>query len=561
MYEEEKKLAEKLIEFMTDIDPYEYNDVAGGNSRDDMLENTIEQLSLPSTKFALDVLHHIQSYAENGNPSDLSEEERATNAAVKSISDEVKKFMKVKTASNIVVSAPDYIQKTAEFEDKLPWDAVYSELDNVYGREKLVKELSAMAEKQPEIAGSYAQAIENICIYNQMRMEQQLGHNFTDKECLVQAASKAFYGSHKNDVLPVARYGNYTAETKEFTDEELNQSIVQTTISMNIGGKLDPFAVLSLNTDSKQAILEFLEEADVAVTDKITALENFYAETFAKSGVEFMAMYPERFEEIEFSEARCVEKDDDGNVILSFEDEDERINLNARVQIQAAEMIIDKSVSQMDIDKINKLIITPVEEVSGTPFIDPDNKNHLCFNIDGTVIEIPLTSTEKKDMAIYLEDVEKGELLVERNQKMNELINNEETTLIFDAIESAGFEVRYNGDDRYAVFDTSDGSKYAEGFEKPSEVIDVLSTFVADYSLDGLAKDAREQGFDNVPQTCDEWREAIIRPDMQEFVEGHKTEIAEMLLISNPQRIDEKVDMKELADMFKEPSRGKEDLE
>lgn len=550
MYKTEKALAEKLIDFMREIDPYEYADAAEGNSRDEMLDSTVEQLTNPSVKFALDVLHHIQSYDIEGE-----------NPEVKSISDEIKDFMKTKTASNIVISAPDYIQKVGEFEDKLPWDAVYSELDNVYGREKLIKELSAMAEKQPEIAGSYAQAIENICIYNQMRMEQQLGHNFTDKECLVQAASKAFYGSHKDDVLPVAKYGNYTAETKEFTDEEFNQSIVQTTISMDIGGKSDPFAVLLFNTDSKQAILEFPEETAVTVTNgKIIALENFYAETFEKSGVEFMSMYPERFEEIEFSEAHCIERDEDSNILLSF-DEDEILNLNARVQAQAVEMSQDSSVPQLYTDKVNELIMSPVDEVSGTPFIAPDNKNHLCFNIDGMVIEIPLTSTEKKDMAIYLEDVEKGELLVERNRKENELINNEETTLIFDAIESAGFEVRYNGDDRYAVFDTSDGSKYAEGFEKPSEVIDVLSTFVADYSLDGLARDAREQGLDNVPQTCDEWREAVIRPDMQEFVEGHKTEIAEMLLISNPQRIDEKVDMKELADMFKEPSRGKEDLE
>lgn len=550
MYETEKALAEKLIGFMSEIDPYEYADVTEGNSRDEMLDGTVEQLTNPSIKFALDVLHHVQSYDVEGE-----------NPEVKSISDEIKDFMKTKTASNIVISAPDYIQKVGEFEDKLPWDAVYSELDNVYGREKLVKELSAMKEKQPEVAESYEQAIENICIYNQMRMEQQLGHNFTDKECLVQAASKAFYGSHKGDVLPVTKYGAYTAETEEYTDSEFNQLIAQTTINMDLEGKPEPFAMLLLNTDSKQAILEFPEETAVTVTDgKIIALENFYAETFEKSGVEFMSMYPERFEEIEFSEAHCIEKDEDGNILLSF-DEDEIPNLNARVQAQAVEMSLDSSVPQIYTDKVNELIMSPVDEVSGTPFIAPDNKNHLCFNIDGMVIEIPLTSTEKKDMAIYLEDVEKGELLVERNRKENELINNEETTLIFDAIESAGFEVRYNGDDRYAVFDTSDGSKYAEGFEKPSEVIDVLSTFVADYSLDGLARDAREQGLDNVPQTCDEWREAVIRPDMQEFVEGHKTEIAEILLISNPQRIDEKVDMKELADMFKEPSKGKEDLE
>lgn len=550
MYETEKALAEKLIGFMSEIDPYEYADVTEGNSRDEMLDGTVEQLTNPSIKFALDVLHHVQSYDVEGE-----------NPEVKSISDEIKDFMKTKTASNIVISAPDYIQKVGEFEDKLPWDAVYSELDNVYGREKLVKELSAMKEKQPEVAESYEQAIENICIYNQMRMEQQLGHNFTDKECLVQAASKAFYGSHKGDVLPVTKYGAYTAETEEYTDSEFNQLIAQTTINMDLEGKPEPFAMLLLNTDSKQAILEFPEETAVTVTDgKIIALENFYAETFEKSGVEFMSMYPERFEEIEFSEAHCIEKDEDGNILLSF-DEDEIPNLNARVQAQAVEMSLDSSVPQIYTDKVNELIMSPVDEVSGTPFIAPDNKNHLCFNIDGMVIEIPLTSTEKKDMAICLEDVEKGELLVERNRKENELINNEETTLIFDAIESAGFEVRYNGDDRYAVFDTSDGSKYAEGFEKPSEVIDVLSTFVADYSLDGLARDAREQGLDNVPQTCDEWREAVIRPDMQEFVEGHKTEIAEILLISNPQRIDEKVDMKELADMFKEPSKGKEDLE
>ncbi|MBR0540611.1 MAG: hypothetical protein IJK26_00170, partial [Clostridia bacterium] len=423
LYETEKALAEKLIDFMSEIDPYEYADVMEGNSRDEMLDGTVEQLTNPSIKFALDVLHHVQSYDIEGE-----------NPEVKSISDEIKDFMKTKTASNIVISAPDYIQKVGEFEDKLPWDAVYSELDNVYGREKLIKELSVMAEKQPEIAESYAQAIENVCIYNQMRMEQQLGHNFTDKECLVQAASKAFYGSHKGDVLPVAKYGAYTAETEEYTDSEFNQLIAQTTISMDLEGKPEPFAMLSLNTDSKQAILEFPEETAVTVTDgKIIALENFYAETFEKSGVEFMSMYPERFEEIEFSEAHCIEKDEDGNILLSF-DEDEIPNLNARVQAQAVEMSLDSSVPQIYTDKVNELIMSPVDEISGTPFIDPDNKNHLCFNIDGMVIEIPLTSTEMQDMASYFEDVQKGFMFIERNRKENELINNEETTLVFDAI-------------------------------------------------------------------------------------------------------------------------------
>jgi hypothetical protein len=138
------------------------------------------------------------------------------------------------------------------------------------------------------------------------------------------------------------------------------------------------------------------------------------------------------------------------------------------------------------------------------------------------------------------------------SKRIDELIKDDEKELVYDMIESANFDLVKQDDGGFTVRDTVNGNEdYAVDLETASDVIGALSTYVCDNSLDYLANEARGQGIDNIPQTADEWREAVTRPDLQEFISSHETEIAEIVLVADPDRMNAKVDLNEIADMFK----------
>jgi len=138
-----------------------------------------------------------------------------------------------------------------------------------------------------------------------------------------------------------------------------------------------------------------------------------------------------------------------------------------------------------------------------------------------------------------------------KEERINELIGNE-TELVYDMIESTSYELREGKDGTFSIYDTVNNETVEEGIENVSFVVDYC---VGDNNLDSLEQEAHHQGISNIPQTGDEWRNAVTRPDLQDFIEGHKGEVAEVLLAADPDRMNEKVDLKELADMFKEPSK------
>ena len=64
-----------------------------------------------------------------------------------------------------------------------------------------------------------------------------------------------------------------------------------------------------------------------------------------------------------------------------------------------------------------------------------------------------------------------------------------------------------------------------------------LSAVLSDSLYKKLAQDAETAGIKDIPGTADEWRNAVARTDLQDFIESHRTEIAEMCLIADTDKL------------------------
>ena len=155
---------------------------------------------------------------------------------------------------------------------------------------------------------------------------------------------------------------------------------------------------------------------------------------------------------------------------------------------------------------------------------------------------------------ISVDDVLKLEEEQRRETAINALIGNaltgfadEEYNLVYDMIESKDYAIVQNNSGSYDIYDKVNNEIAGSGFDSVSSVIDYV---VGDNILDELEHEAHQQGISNIPQTGDEWREAVIRPDLQDFINGHQTEIGQVLLIADPDRMNKNISLKELADDF-----------
>ena len=150
---------------------------------------------------------------------------------------------------------------------------------------------------------------------------------------------------------------------------------------------------------------------------------------------------------------------------------------------------------------------------------------------------------------ISVDDIPKLEEEQRRETAINALIGfaDEEYNLVYNMIESKDYAIIQNNSGSYDVYDKVNNEIVELGFDSVSSVIDYV---VGDNILDELEHEAHQQGISNIPQTGDEWREAVIRPDLQDFINGHQTEIGQVLLIADPDRMNKNISLKELADDF-----------
>ena len=568
----ERALVETIADFIQNVDPYGFADNV--DDVEQALATAEKQFSEPLVAPVLEALHTVQSYYSTGSPDELSDEERITNEAVKSISSEIQGFMKNKTVAQINAIDPEIAAQTAAFEDRELLEAIEASLDNKYGRQQLTKDLIKLKTENPDKADAINQAVENIAVYNQMYEEQQAERFFSRQECIEKAINSSYYSSHMGDALPYAKFGDFTVESHEDVDKGYHTKF-QSVISMDVTHKetasrtAEPFAILTLDVDRREALLEFPEQTTAPIfTSEMAAVDNAYAEIFKKAYVDMVTMFPERFEEIDFSAAEVKEIDDDKNIILTF-DEDELANLQSRIGFAITEGLIDAVNRGDDIVSDYKTVRDAYydNKLSGDLFIDPDDDKNLYFTQEGIdcPIPMPLTSTERSDMKEFADKALGKEEPVmtpekERAIKIDQIIGCE-PELVYDLIESADFKLITNEDGTIDVYDNDRGEIAADNVTAPSVAVDALGIYGGDTLLDELAKDARNAGISNVPDTGEEWQNAVTRPDMQEFIEGHKTEVAEVLLIADPERMDRKVDLKDVADMFKEPTKEQDDID
>lgn len=145
------------------------------------------------------------------------------------------------------------------------------------------------------------------------------------------------------------------------------------------------------------------------------------------------------------------------------------------------------------------------------------------------------------------------------HDRINEILGNNDASLIYDIVESNDYKIKSVSETEYRGFDIIDtvNNEKVRHVYTANQLIDYC---LNDHFFDYLEHEAHQQGISNIPQSGDEWRTAVTRPDLQDFIEGHKTEIAEALLIADWNRVGQ-IDLKEVAEMFKEADKEKEDIE
>lgn len=139
-------------------------------------------------------------------------------------------------------------------------------------------------------------------------------------------------------------------------------------------------------------------------------------------------------------------------------------------------------------------------------------------------------------------------LLKEAKECVNEVkydyYRQKDSELIYDMIESANCSVKVNEAGTYDVYDSVKGEYRATDCENLLQVIDSLDTLVENNLLDYTANELyQSDDFEKhgegveIPQTAEEWKAIFDSPDFAEFSAGHQTEMQEIALLADPNRL------------------------
>lgn len=139
-------------------------------------------------------------------------------------------------------------------------------------------------------------------------------------------------------------------------------------------------------------------------------------------------------------------------------------------------------------------------------------------------------------------------LLKEAKECVNEVkydyYRQKDSELIYDMIESVNCSVKVNEAGTYDVCDSVKGEYRATDCEDLLQVIDSLDTLVENNLLDYTANELyQSDDFEKhgegveIPQTAEEWKAIFDSPDFAEFSAGHQTEMQEIALLADPNRL------------------------
>lgn len=156
---------------------------------------------------------------------------------------------------------------------------------------------------------------------------------------------------------------------------------------------------------------------------------------------------------------------------------------------------------------------------------------------------------------ITVDEIPQYEEGLKRKAKINELIGDNETELAYDMIASSNYVIRYDDKkDRYQVYDTF-SKGIVRGMDDVESVSEAVKCCVGDDILNSLLKEAAKEGvYGKVPHSGEEWREEILNPDLQKFIEGHKAEVSKILLMADMERLDT-VSIDDISEKFKEAAK------
>ena len=118
-----------------------------------------------------------------------------------------------------------------------------------------------------------------------------------------------------------------------------------------------------------------------------------------------------------------------------------------------------------------------------------------------------------------------------------------DSELAYDMIESVNCEVKQNAAGTYDVIDGLTGEYRATDCEDLSQVISSLENLVENNLLDYMANelyrssDFSKLGEGSVPQTAEEWNAVANNPDFAGFTTEHQTEMQEIELLANIERL------------------------
>lgn len=124
---------------------------------------------------------------------------------------------------------------------------------------------------------------------------------------------------------------------------------------------------------------------------------------------------------------------------------------------------------------------------------------------------------------------------------VSDRLKDNETELITDLFKSAGYSFVKNPNGGYDICDIYDGTKVSEGIDNVADAMKAIESDINDL-IGMIAKDfMANKGF-----------------DLQNYISRHETEIAQINLCTDLDRVCQKVDINELAESLKEPDRSKE---
>jgi len=141
---------------------------------------------------------------------------------------------------------------------------------------------------------------------------------------------------------------------------------------------------------------------------------------------------------------------------------------------------------------------------------------------------------------------------------IEKILNNNEQHLFYNSLHNAGFALKESlnkkgfpdGKGVY-IYDTHNECRHNKNiYTQPSKIVHDLYEYLIEDILAFLNHENKKRFGWNIksfPNTVDRWERGIEREELKDFIFTYQQEVATLLLISDKERIDKKVNLKHIA--------------